>query len=82
MNSLLSRMNELFEHLKNGKPSFIFKNGKLVETRDSLLIEYKNMLLELEWIMDDQWEEEFCPICLGWKKNGHDEGCRLEKLLK
>lgn len=47
-----------------------------------LIDQYKNMLKKVEWLMDDQWEEEFCPVCLGWKKNGHEEDCELERLLK
>jgi hypothetical protein len=43
--------------------------------------QYKNMLKKIEWIMDDQWEEEFCPVCLGWKKTGHEEDCELGNML-
>ena len=43
---------------------------------------YKDMLKKLEWVMDDQWEEELCPMCLGWKKNGHNRDCELMDILK
>jgi hypothetical protein len=82
MNSLLVRMNELLQTMKNRKPAFSFKSGKLVENRDSLMVEYKNMLKELQWIMDEDWQEKLCPICESWERAGHDENCRLGKLLE
>lgn len=43
--------------------------------------QYKNMLKELEWQLDDEWEEARCPKCENWQREGHEADCQLGILL-
>lgn len=40
------------------------------------------MLERLEWVETPVFEEQWCPLCEGLKKNGHCDGCKLGNLLK
>jgi hypothetical protein len=78
----ISEFENIIDLFESNQTFGVVKFERFMKIADKYSNEYKSMVEKLEWVMDDQWEEEFCPICLGWKKNGHNEDCELGKLLE
>ncbi len=79
--SVFSKMEKIVSDIESGNPidpsDFISFANELGDWG----LEATGLLKKLEWIMDDEWEEERCPICENWKKQGHDENCDFGKFM-
>ena len=60
----------------------ILRNPRSIKEVIAAAPEMLEMLKKLQFPLEDCDGNPFCKICFRGKKNGHDENCKLGKLLK
>jgi len=55
--------------------------AELAEKRQAEIERLRAVLSQIEWIIDDECDNQFCPACNQWKTDKHKKDCQLKAAL-
>ncbi len=55
----------------------VYTLAKARDEAEATATRLRGLLSGIEWVVDPDSGERFCPHCLSWQKNGHAADCEL-----